>query len=299
VIARREFTAAIVACVLGAGLALLSLRQDWARVFYRAPSPLPSGSVPVTGWNILPAASALALAAVACLAAVIATRGVARRVAGALMAVLGGWAAVIVSSPVHAATVVSAASGANSSAGLGGVLPGGNSAISGNPSTGGSLPILGTATRVALASGPWRAAAVIGAVLLICAGLLAAWRGPRWPVMSGRFDRPGQETGPRAAAPDTGQPAGPATARAETAGVAAAEGAAAGHPADQPDRAAAQHPDGEAAALWEALDRGMDLTDSTPQAGRTAPPPAGHDAGGAAGMAREAGQPVAARGDEQ
>jgi hypothetical protein len=287
VIARREFTAAIVACLVGAGLALLGLRQDWARVFYRAPSPLPSGSVPVTGWNILPSASALALAAVACLAAVIATRGVARRVAGALMAVLGGWAAVILSSPVHAAAVVSAASGANSSAGLGGVLPGGNSAITGTQSTGGSLPILGTATRVALTSGPWRAAAVIGAVLLIGAGLVAAWRGPRWPVMSGRFNRPGQETGPPTAAPG----AGPASAQAETAGPAA------GHSVHHPDQAAPQHPDGEAAALWEALDRGMDLTDSAPESRRTAPPPAGHD-DGAADVAREAGQPVAARGDE-
>ncbi len=49
---------------------------------YAAPKPLPSGSIPVTGQDLLPAASALALAALACLAAIIATRGLARRVAG-------------------------------------------------------------------------------------------------------------------------------------------------------------------------------------------------------------------------
>jgi uncharacterized membrane protein (TIGR02234 family) len=293
VTARREFTAAIVACLAGAGLALLSLRQGWARVFYHAPSPLPSGSVAVTGWNILPAASGLAIAALACLAAVIATRGVVRRVAGGLMAVLGGWAAVVVSSPVQAAAVVSAASGATAS-GLGGTLPGGTSAISGNPDSAGSLPVIGTVTRVALTSGPWRVAAVIGAVLLIGAGLLAAWRGPRWPVMSGRFDRPGQ----RPAESGAGQPAAPVTATPVAAGAVTPAGvqptAQPGQPV-QPGQGGAQHPDGEAAALWEALDRGMDLTDGTPGSGT---PGSGTPGSGTGDAAREAGQPVAARGDD-
>jgi Tryptophan-associated transmembrane protein (Trp_oprn_chp) len=281
VTARREFTAAIVACLVGAGLALLSLRQGWATVFYHAPSPLPSGSAAVTGWNILPAASGLAIAALACLAAVIATRGVARRVAGALMAVLGGWAAVVIASPVHAASVIGAAAGTNPAGGLGGSLPGGNSAISGNTSSGGSLPVIGTVTRVALSSGPWRVAALTGAVLLIGAGLLAAWRGPRWPVMSARFDRPGQQSGPRAAAAGAAPQAGPAPAD--------------GQPAGQQDQDGEPSAEREAAALWEALDRGMDLTDGTAPDGQqtTATGPPGP--GGAAG---EAGQPVAARGDE-
>ena len=108
---RRQYGAAIVACVAGAGLALLALRQGWARVDYAAPRPLPSGSIPVSGQDLLLAAGALALAALACLAAIIATRGLARRVAGLALAGLGAWIAVEVTQPLHAATVIAAASG--------------------------------------------------------------------------------------------------------------------------------------------------------------------------------------------
>ena len=43
--------------------------------------------------------------------------------------------------------------------------------------------------RVIMAGAPWRAAAVAGAVAIVLAGLATAWRGPRWPVMSARFER--------------------------------------------------------------------------------------------------------------
>ena len=43
-----------------------------------------------------------------------------------------------------------------------------------------------------MTSVPWPAAAVAGAVAIVLAGLATAWRGPRWPVMSARFERPGQ-----------------------------------------------------------------------------------------------------------
>src|SRR5207248_11696185 len=49
VTARRQFGAATAACVAGAALVLLALRQGWARVDYTAPRPLPSGSIPVPG----------------------------------------------------------------------------------------------------------------------------------------------------------------------------------------------------------------------------------------------------------
>jgi len=50
-----------------------------------------------------------------------------------------------------------------------------------------------------LTGAPWHAAAIVGAVAIILAGLATVWRGPRWPVMSARFDRPGQPRRPRAA----------------------------------------------------------------------------------------------------
>ena len=287
--ARREFGGAIAACVVGAGLVLLALRQHWARVDFHAPPPLPSGSVPVTGQGLMSAATALALAALACLAAIIATRGVLRRAAGVLLAGLGVWIAVMVSEPVRAASVIAAAAGAGSPGGYAGSVAGGNSAIAGNATTGNGLPVLGTATKVALDSAPWRAAAVAGAALLIAAGLFAAWRGPRWPVMSARFDRPGQ--------PATGQagPAGPPAAAPAATAATAAQAPTSTPGSTQPGstqpggtQPEQLHPDGDSAALWEALDRGVDLTDTT-----------GPDAAAEPSEPDAPAEPVAAHGDEQ
>ena len=45
----------------------------------------------------------------------------------------------------------------------------------------------------------WRPATVAGALIIVAAGLLVAWRGPRWPVMSSRYEPPEQAGGPPAA----------------------------------------------------------------------------------------------------
>jgi len=45
---------------------------------------------------------------------------------------------------------------------------------------------------------PWHTAAVAGAAAIVLAGLATVWRGPGWPVMSARFDRPGQRPRQRA-----------------------------------------------------------------------------------------------------
>src|SRR5208283_3311874 len=93
----------------GAGLALLAVRQGWARAVYAAPRPLPSQSVTVTGQDLAPAVGALALAGLACLAAVIATRGVARRAAGVVLALCGAGTAVAASGSLSAARVIAVA----------------------------------------------------------------------------------------------------------------------------------------------------------------------------------------------
>jgi hypothetical protein len=46
--------------------------------------------------------------------------------------------------------------------------------------------------RVILAGAPWRAAVLAGAAAIVLAGLATAWRGPRWPAMGVRFERPGR-----------------------------------------------------------------------------------------------------------
>jgi hypothetical protein len=73
---------------------------------------------------------------------------------------------------------------------------------------------------------PWRAAVFLGALLVVAAGVATAGRGPRWPVMSARFDAPERHPG----------------------------GGARGAPA-----AAAR----DSASMWESLSAGADPTESS------------------------------------
>ena len=74
------------------------------------------------------------------------------------------------------------------SAGAGGAAPG----VTGLRLTG----------HVTMAGFPVRWAVLLGALAVIAAGLLVAWRGATWPVMSSRYDQP---------APRVPRPADPAT----------------------------------------------------------------------------------------
>src|SRR5712671_3659335 len=99
---RREFALVLLLGAAGAGLVVLAARQAWAQATFTPPRPLPAQEFSVTGQELVPLAGALALAALACLAAVIATRSVTRRAVGALLAVLGAGAAAAVSVGVRA-----------------------------------------------------------------------------------------------------------------------------------------------------------------------------------------------------
>jgi uncharacterized membrane protein (TIGR02234 family) len=224
----------LLAGAAGAGLVFLSMRQGWARVHTSAPRPLPGSNVTVTGQDLAPAASALAIAGLATLAAVIATRGLARRLAGVLLLLLGAGSAASVLLPVSAATVIRAGA---SSSGLNGVAGSGTGAGSvtsgGSGAGGGTAPIAGFLAHVTMTSGAWRSLAVAGAVLIAAAGLLTIMRSAPWPVMSSRYERP-----PRPAAP--GEAAVPGRKLAS---------AAATPPADH-----------SSAAIWESLSRGEDPT---------------------------------------
>jgi len=181
---RREFTLVLLAGAAGAGLVLLAVRQAWAHAIFTPPRPLPAQDISVTGQQLVPLASALALAALACLAAVIATRSVARRAVGVLLAVLGAAAAVASATGTRASAVLAAARASALAGPLGG------STTSGSPSGGAvhEIVIAGPG-RVILAGAPWRAAAIVGAVVIMLAGLATVWRGSRWPAMSSRFER--------------------------------------------------------------------------------------------------------------
>src|SRR6478736_519279 len=176
---RREFGLVLLAGAVGAGLVVLAVRQPWAHAVFTPPRPLPAQDIAVTGQQLVPLASALALA-------VIATRSVLRRAVGVLLAVLGAATAAAVLASLRASSILAAARASALSGPLGG------STTSGAPSGGAVHEIVVAGPgQVIMAGVPWRAAAIAGAIAIVLVGVATAWRGPRWPVMSARFDRPG------------------------------------------------------------------------------------------------------------
>jgi len=249
---RRELLLVLLLGLAGTGLVLLAVRQGWAHVRTAAPRPLPGSDVPLTGQDLVPAAGALAIAALASLAAVLATRGLVRRVVGLLLAGFGIGIAAAVSAGITAADAIAAAAGnagsaaSAGSAGTAGSVTAGSAAAGG--AQGGAPPIAGFPAHVVMTSLPWRGLTLAGAVVVVAAGLLVAWRAADWPAMSSRYDPP-------------------ARARPHQAAVAARRAPAAG----------------DTATIWESLSRGEDPTDGRPaeqQPGeRDRMKPAGHDTG--------------------
>ena len=195
---KREYGLALLAGAIGAGLVLLSVRQRWAQAVFTPPKPLSPQTVSVTGADLVPLAGALAIAALACLAAVIATRGLLRRVAGTLLAALGAGAAAVTAATVTTATVASVAAGRTGTPGAAAVSGAAGSTTGG--AAGGQaghpgVSLAGVAGHVIMTGAPWRAAVLLGALLVIAAGVATAWRGPRWPVMSARYDAPRRHPG--------------------------------------------------------------------------------------------------------
>ena len=226
--ARREFAGVLLAGAAGAGLVVLAVRQAWAHAIFTPPRPLPAQDIAVTGQQLVPLAGALALAALACLAAVIATRSVIRRAFGVLLAVLGAGAAAAAVTAVRAPAVLAAARASALDGPLGGSTTSG-------ASSGGAVHeiIIAGPGRVILAGAPWRAAVLAGAAAIVLAGLATAWHGQRWPVMGARFERPAGSPAPGPSAP--GQPS-------------------AGRPAPAP------RADADSATMWESLNRDVDPT---------------------------------------
>jgi len=251
---RQEMALVLLLGAAGAGLVLLASRQGWAHVDTAAPRPLPASVTPVSGQSLVPATGALAVAALAGLAAVLATRRVLRRIAGVALAGFGAGIVASVSAGISAASVLAAAAAGDDSAGTGGASAG--STTGGVGAGSGSSPLAGFGGHVVFASFPWRALAVVGAIAIVVAGVLVTWRANRLPVMSARFDRPGRAAGQR------GRPAPSGQAR--------------GGPADG-DQGGSQSASGQRAeradpaAMWEALNRGEDPTSADAQTGQRNP----------------------------
>jgi uncharacterized membrane protein (TIGR02234 family) len=188
VTATREYLLVLGVAAAGAVLVLLSVRQGWAQVVTAATGPLPGAVVAVSGQDLVPVAGALGVVSLASLAAVIATRGLARRLVGAFIAASGALTALLVSAPVSTADVLAAARATPLSQ-AGSATAGGGAGAGAGGVPGAGAAGLGATAHVVLVSFPWRPLAAVGALAVLVAGILVAWRGPRWPAMSGRYSR--------------------------------------------------------------------------------------------------------------
>jgi hypothetical protein len=191
---RRSLALALAVGAAGACAALLASRQEFGRVVVLAPRPLPASVTTVTGQDLRPAIGALAVAALASLGAVLATRGVLRKVTGLVTVALGAGLGIVAAGPVTAAQALGAVAsgGAAPAAGAGaGTAPG--SVTAGGAAAGGdSDPLTGLPVHVLLTGSWWRAVMVAGALALIAAGIVILVRAGRMPVMSGRYSRTGR-----------------------------------------------------------------------------------------------------------
>jgi uncharacterized membrane protein (TIGR02234 family) len=244
---RREYSLALLAGAVGAGLIWLALRAQWAQAVFTQPKPLPQQTVGVSGAALSPLAGALAIAALACLAAVIATRGVWRKGVGVLLALFGAGAGAAVTAAVSASSVVNTAKsqvGSPGAAAMSGTAPG--STTSGT-SSGTPMVVAGSVGHAVLSGTEWRFAVMAGALLIVAAGLLTLMHGQDWPVMSSRYELP-----QRRATSEAGQ-------SGEDAGE--VEGGAEGDAEDRAeDNSSARARD--SASMWESLNGGEDPTEA-------------------------------------
>ena len=159
---RREALVVLGLAVVATGFLVLASGRPWATAVLAVPG-LPRTEQMVTGQELVPAAFGLGLAGLAGTLGVLATRGVARRIASAVLALCG----------VGAAVAAGLATGADSVAD--------------------ALPATFGAAGVQVHMTAWPVLAVGAGVLAAACGVVAAWRGPRWPGMGSRYDAPKQQ----------------------------------------------------------------------------------------------------------
>ncbi len=170
---------------VGAGLIFLATRQNWAQVATTPPRPLPASRIEVTGAALVPYADALVVAGLATLAAVLASRRLLRRLTGGLFAVIAVSLAASAFTLSRAGAITAAAANISpASASAASVTDGSGAASSGTPDVAGTTP------HVIFAAAGWQAMVVVGAIAMLTAGILIAWRAERMAVMSSRYDAP-------------------------------------------------------------------------------------------------------------
>lgn len=176
---RREFVLALGLDLIGAAGALLIALRTWQVVTTPRPHPLRDDVLALTGRTVDGAPTALALVALAGVVAVLATRGVPRRVVGAALALAGVgmiWRALAATQAVSTAQARALVAEKHRTVTIdAGVVP-----------------------RVTTQSG-WAVLTVLCGVLVFVAGALIAARGHRWQAMAARYERqPDRDVDPEA-----------------------------------------------------------------------------------------------------
>jgi uncharacterized membrane protein (TIGR02234 family) len=163
------FAAALLLDLVGAAGALLVASQHWQTITWRRTAPLPDVTREVSGRTIDAGPTALALVALAGVVAVLATRGLVRRIIGVVVALAG---LGLIWRSLMSADAVSASRARE---------------IVGAPyfDIGFPPPFTQVETHAL-----WPVLTVVCGALVAVAGALIAWRGHRWQVMSARYETP-------------------------------------------------------------------------------------------------------------
>lgn len=167
------YAAALLVDLVGAGGALLVSIQTWQTITSPRPRPRPDDVLDVTGRTVDSASTALALVALAGVVAVLATRGVVRRVVGAVVALAGVglvWRGVASAGAVSASRARSLVGERHRTVVL-------------DP---GVTPHVGV-------HAVWPALSIVAGVLVLLAGVAIAARGHRWGGMSTRYENVEQQ----------------------------------------------------------------------------------------------------------
>ncbi|MEO8888850.1 MAG: Trp biosynthesis-associated membrane protein [Jatrophihabitantaceae bacterium] len=164
---RAEYAFALLVLLVGAAGALLISTRNWQSVLTPRPRPFRDDVLHLNGRTVDAAPTAVALVALAGVIAVIATRGLMRRVIGAVIALAG---LILLWRSVSGLTAVGAARAESL-------------VQERHVEVGASVPHVSVTPAWAVLS------AVCGG-LVVLAGLLVARRGHHWGAMSAKYDSP-------------------------------------------------------------------------------------------------------------
>ncbi|HEY3087795.1 MAG TPA: Trp biosynthesis-associated membrane protein [Jatrophihabitantaceae bacterium] len=168
--ARARLAGALGLVLLGGAGALLVSGRAWQTVTVSRARPFTDEVVDVSGRTLEPAVAALGVVALAGVVAVLATRGVARRLVGVALAGAGlamAWPAVAGLRTVSAQRARSLVSDARTAAGLDPAYP---------PQVAAHLV--------------WPVLTLLCALAVLAGGIAVALWGDRWLVMSARYEAP-------------------------------------------------------------------------------------------------------------